>query len=134
MQGKGLIKFFLGLMIVVCAYQFSLYIPTNKVEAAAEAANMVDGKVDRDGYRGYLDSISSEDIMKIPGIASFTYNELKGQQLAQGLDLKGGMSLVLQVDLKDFLYKLSNENKDETFQLALNNAQEAMKNNQSDSK
>jgi len=132
MQGKGLIKFFLGLMLLVCVYQFSLYFPTNKVEKAAEAANFVDGKVDRDGYRAYLDSISSDDIMTIPGIASFTYNELKGQQLAQGLDLKGGMSLVLQVDLKDFLYKLSNENKDETFNLALNNAEEALKDNQSD--
>jgi len=132
MQGKGLIKFFLGLMLLVCVYQFSLYIPTNRVEKDAEAANMVNGEVDRDGYRAYLDSISSEDIMTIPGIASFTYNELKGQQLAQGLDLKGGMSLVLQVDLKDFLFKLSNENKDETFLLALDNAEKALKTSQSD--
>ncbi|QLH29677.1 MAG: hypothetical protein HWD63_09975 [Candidatus Parvibacillus calidus] len=70
--------------------------------------------------------MSSETVFSIPGIKSYTYDELKRQQLALGLDLKGGMSTVLQVDLKDFLLSLSNHSKDQTFLEALGNTEKGL--------
>ncbi|MEY3422169.1 MAG: hypothetical protein RIR48_2472, partial [Bacteroidota bacterium] len=64
---------------------------------------------------------------------SYTYSEVKKQQLALGLDLKGGMSAVLQVDLKDFLKSLAGRNSNNAdFQKALDNATAAQKTSQSD--
>ena len=144
MQGKGVIKFFLVVMTLVTIVQYLFLLPTRKVEKnAKEFANtkattiQEDADVDRDSlfkaYRtAYLDSISSETVLKIPYIKSWTYQELKGQQLAFGLDLQGGMSVVLQVDLRDFIYALSNKSKDPTFNKALENAELAQRSAQSD--
>jgi len=117
-------------------------IPTRNVEKNAENyANEVAAKYSnadeanfarKDAKTAYLDSMSSEEIFSIPGFTSFTYSELKGKQLAYGLDLKGGMSAVLQVDLKELLVNLANRSRDENFNLALANAEKAQENSQSD--
>lgn len=129
MQGKGIIKFFLVAIALVCLLQYVFYLPTNKIERAAEeyakkvAASAPAGSKDqiqKEARIAYLDSMSSETVFRIPGIKSYSYDELKRQQLALGLDLKGGMSTVLQVDLKDFLLSMSNQSKDATFLDALN--------------
>ena len=141
MQGKGTIRFFLIVMAVVCLYQFLLVIPTNRVENAAEAhadrvaANFTGTESDterRSARLAYLDSMSSETIFSIPLLKNFTYEELKRSQLNLGLDLKGGMSVILQVNLKDFIRTLSNDSKDPTFLAALENASKAQANDQSD--
>lgn len=142
MQGKGIVKFFLVVMAIVCAIQYLLILPTRKVEKAADAyaekVAMSLGDSDLSSVQAkqarisYLDSMSSEEVFKIPLIKSYTYEELKRQQLALGLDLKGGMSVVLQVDLKDFLISLSNESKDPTFHEALANADKAFTSAQTD--
>jgi SecD/SecF fusion protein len=143
MQGKGLVKALLILVALVCAYQFLYFLPTNKVEKAAEAyaqlaADNAGENVDKDAvYKiakgNYLDSISGEVVFSIPLLKDYTYSELKSQQLALGLDLKGGMSTVLQVDLEDLLKTLAGTNsRDETFVQALENANLALTNSQSD--
>ena len=142
MQGKGLIKLFLGLIIAVCLLQFAYFIPTNKIERQAhEYASKISGISDSDSYNPsyklarakFLDSVSSLELFKIPLVKSYTYNELKKQQLGLGLDLKGGMSTVLQVDLVDFLKSLAGRNGNNAdFQKALENASVAMKSSQSD--
>lgn len=142
MQGKGIIKFFLVLLSVVCLIQYLYMLPTRKVENRADKhaqslADQVQSEVDKNtvfkqARAAYLDSMSSEEVFKIPLIKSWTYEELKKAQLAYGLDLKGGMSTVLQVDLRELIYSLSNDSKDPTFNEALNNADEALKSAQSD--
>jgi len=142
MQGKGLIKVFLILLSIVCLLQFAYFIPTNKVENAAddyamkltgkslENASSQDFKTAKTRF---LDSVSGLEIFTIPLIKSYTYSELKKQQLALGLDLKGGMSAVLQVDLADFLKSLAGRNSNNAdFQSALDNAATALKSSQSD--
>ena len=141
MQGKGTIRFFLIVMFLVCLYQFLLVIPTLNVERDAEshaeqvAANFVGGDkedAERSARLAYLDSMSSQTIFSIPLLKDFTYEELKRSQLNLGLDLKGGMSVILQVDLKEFLSTLANDSKDPTFLAALENASKAQANAQSD--
>lgn len=141
MQGKGIVKFFLVLLAAVCLYQYMLFIPTSKVErnadayAAAEAAGMEGAEaymITKQARAAYLDSVGSEVVLNIPLVKKYTYEDLKGAQLALGLDLKGGMSTVLQVDLRELLVSLSGKSKDPTFQQALDNASVALQSAQTD--
>ncbi|MBV6425771.1 MAG: hypothetical protein KIPDCIKN_00255 [Haliscomenobacter sp.] len=131
MQGKGVVRFFLVIMVLVTLVQFMLTIPTVREEKKAEAyAQAVSKNAPADQrnavYKAartkYLDSISSKTILNIPLLKSYTYQDLKGSQLALGLDLKGGMSVVLQVDLKEFIRSLSNNSNDPAFLAALERA------------
>lgn len=129
MQGKGIVKFFLVALAIVCLLQYIFYFPTNKVEKnadvyakniAAKATPDDKDEVFKNARIGFLDSMSGEKIFSIPFIKSYTYDDLKRQQLALGLDLKGGMSTVLKVDLKDFFISMSGQSKDPKFLAALN--------------
>jgi SecD/SecF fusion protein len=137
MQSKGVVRFFLVALTIVCLYQFALVIPTNNVENKASSyANEMAGKNPnrtwREHYSAYLDSLSGETVFSIPFIKKFTYADLKKSQLALGLDLKGGMSVLLQVDLHDFLKGLSGNSTDPAFVAALDKATEQQKNQQTD--
>jgi SecD/SecF fusion protein len=141
MQSKGLIKFFLVLLLLVCAWQFIFYFPTNKVEKQAEAsalkvASMASPETREVALRAerirYIDSMTSEKILKLPLVGEYTYLDCKAHQLALGLDLKGGMSVLLQVDLKDFLKALSGKSQDGNFIAALDNASKAQTQSQGD--
>lgn len=142
MQGKGIVKFFLILLTVVCALQYLYLIPTRKVEkkadeyGAAAAANITEEGAKSIAYKlarsNYLDSMSSEPVIKIPLLGTFSYEKLKQQQIALGLDLKGGISTVLQVNLREFLENLSSGTKEPAFYVALDNADKALKNAQTD--
>ncbi len=141
-QGKGIIKFFLVAVTLVCLLQYFYMLPTRSVEKAADehAKNVSQGISDEDkrdaeenaARTAYLDSMSNEVVFEIPLFKKWTYQELKSLQLAYGLDLKGGMSLVLQVDLRDFIRSLANDSKDPTFVAALENASKAQAQSQSD--
>lgn len=142
MQGKGIIRFFLILITAVCLLQYLYLIPTRKIEKDADryaterSAHETDEAAKLTAYKiaraAYLDSMSSEPVMKIPLLGSFSYEKLKQQQIAMGLDLKGGISTVLQVDLREFVETLANESKDPKLKQALDNADAALKNAQTD--
>ncbi|MEM8909017.1 MAG: protein translocase subunit SecD, partial [Bacteroidota bacterium] len=142
MQGKGITKFFLVVLTMVCILQYFYILPTAKVESnASEHAKSVTAGIEdpieknqaeNAAKSAYLDSMSSEVVLSIPLLKKWTYEELKASQLGLGLDLKGGMSVVLQVDLRDFIRSLANDSKDPTFLKALENASAAQANAQSD--
>jgi SecD/SecF fusion protein len=136
MQGKGVVRFFLIALTLVCLYQFSLTIPTNSIESDArryaDDCSKSPTNTWRSCYASYLDSMSSETVFSIPFIKKFTYADLKKSQLAMGLDLKGGMSVLLQVDLRDFLKSLAQGTTDPAFTQALDKATELQKTQQGD--
>ncbi len=141
MQGKGLIKLFLILTSLICLMQIFYFLPTNRVERDADNyANSVAENVPEEdkittlkaARASYLDSMSTEIILSIPGLTNYTYSDLKRQQLGLGLDLKGGMSVVLEVDLRELLINLAGRNKsDPDFVAALEAAKVAQLNDQS---
>jgi SecD/SecF fusion protein len=131
MQGKGIVKFFLVVMGLVTLAQYFFILPTQKVERnadkyAAEFGNPDGSSEEKAAFKQakttFLDSMSSEEVFKIPLLKSYTYQDLKAQQLALGLDLKGGMSVVLQVDLREFIRAMADNSKDPTFEEALEKA------------
>lgn len=138
MLGKGLVKFFFVLLVIVCILQFLFMLPTNRIENRADqfaqlAIDSLPDSLDADAtYKlaraQFLDSVSDEVIFSIPGIKKYTYQELKQQQLALGLDLKGGLNTILQVDLRDFLVRLSKNSQDPDFLAALDNTEKALVN------
>ncbi|MEZ4965186.1 MAG: protein translocase subunit SecDF [Saprospiraceae bacterium] len=136
MQGKGVVRFFLIALTLVCLYQFSLMIPTSGIENDAKRYADECSKSPNASWQGcyasYLDSMSSETVFSIPLIKKFTYADLKKSQLALGLDLKGGMSVLLQVDLRDFMKSLAQGNTDPAFTQALDKASELQKSQQGD--
>src|SRR6185295_10257767 len=132
MRGKGLIIFFSIALILICIYQLSFNVVTSRIENKAQEvaeANVLNGKPNKDlpdstlyairlQRQHYLDSISNEDVFNI-GIAKFTYQDCKDQQLNLGLDLQGGMNVVMQVGMDDLVNELSDKSTDPTFLKAL---------------
>jgi SecD/SecF fusion protein len=137
MQGKGLLKTFLVLMAIICAIQLFYFLPTGRVEGEADdyATSISNGKTGvekeisfKTARAKFLDSMSSEKIFSIPGITNYTYSDLKRRQLNLGLDLKGGMSILLEVDLSEFIGILAGRNsKEPSFMKAMENAKLAQK-------
>ncbi|MFN7115816.1 MAG: protein translocase subunit SecDF [Saprospiraceae bacterium] len=139
MQGKGIVKFFLVVLTLVTAIQYFFILPTQRVEKNAEkyAYAACPGSEEnslcfKEKRTAFLDSMSSEEVLKIPLLKDYTYQDLKSQQLALGLDLKGGMSVILQVDLQGFVKALSNDSQDPVFLKALERASQLQKTQQSD--
>jgi len=142
MQGKNIVKFFLIILIAVCAIQYFFIYPTSKEERKAEQFAQLAGSNAPEGTdpdlaikaarASYLDSVSSEVIFRIPMVKDYTYEDLKRQQLALGLDLKGGMSVVLQVDLREFLQVLSENSRNANFLSAIDAASERQKTSSTD--
>ncbi|MGA9588470.1 MAG: protein translocase subunit SecDF, partial [Salegentibacter sp.] len=135
MQNKGLIKVFAILFGLVCIYQLSFTFIASNVENQAEdyAVQKVGEDVEnysdlRDQQEArYLDSIGNEDV-----IAGITYNDAKEKELNKGLDLKGGINVILQISVRDILKGLANHTTDPAFNKAISQADEAQKDSQED--
>ena len=142
MQGKGIVRFFLILLTVICIYQLFFFVPAGRVEADAEAyaatqvtpgaSELETSRQYNEAYRAYLDSMSGEKVWSLLGVRDYTYTDVKDQQVKLGLDLKGGMSAVLQVDLRSFLQNLAEDSEDPVFVKALDEADQQLQNAQSD--
>ncbi|EGV43602.1 protein translocase subunit SecDF [Bizionia argentinensis JUB59] len=127
MQNKGLVKLFAILFGLVSIYQLSFTFKANSIdESAAVYANGDEVK-----ERKYLDSLANMDVYNL-GIAKYTYSEVKENSMNLGLDLKGGVSVILQVSVKDILKGLANYSKNPEFNQALDNASEMQKTSQND--
>ncbi len=77
----------------------------------------------------YLDSVATKEAYPLLGL---TFRECQMRELNLGLDLKGGMNVILEVSIVDLIKGLSNHNDDKTFNEALKIAQERQKNTQDD--
>ena len=133
MQNKGLIKVFAILFGLVCLYQLSFTFITNNVEEDAEEFAVQKIGEDVESYSQlrdqtearYLDSIGNEEV-----IAGITYSEAKDKELNKGLDLKGGINVILQISVKDILSGLANDSNDPAFRKALAEADAAQTDSQ----
>lgn len=135
MQNKGAIRLFAILLGVVSLYQLIFTYGAKQVEkdAAIYAQSMSAGElaVEQIKEAQYLDSMLSEKALDL-GLFSFTYKECKEKEINFGLDLKGGMNLILEVKVSDVLRALSNYNPDPTFQKALKQAEVRERNSTKD--
>jgi SecD/SecF fusion protein len=123
MQNKGLVKFFAILFALVSIYSLTFTFVANKVKD--DAKNFAGGNPEKEIK--YLDSIGKEKVF----LDFFTYNEVKDKQINKGLDLEGGINVILQISVKDVLVQLSNKSKNAVFNKSLEDATKNQKGNQS---
>jgi len=125
MQNNSLVRVFGILFALVSIYQLSFTFITSNVEKQAEAfATQVvsEDEVDYLELRdqranAYLDSIGNNPIY---GFTS--YNDAKEKELNKGLDLKGGINVILQISIRDILDGLTENSKNPVFKKALDEA------------
>ena len=137
MQNKVLVKLFALLFGLVSIYQLSFTFKANQIEDEAKqyAINKIaETETDYDSKRSierlnYLDSLKTQEVFNI-GVAAYNYDEVKEKAMNLGLDLKGGINVILQISVKDILVGLANESKDPTFRKALSDAEELQKDSQ----
>jgi SecD/SecF fusion protein len=122
MQNKGLIKFFAILFALVSIYQLSFTFVSSKVKS--DAKTFAKGNPDKE--LKYLDSIGKEKVF----LNFFTFNEVKDKQINKGLDLEGGINVILQISVKDVLKGLSNNSKNPVFNKSLADATANQRGNQ----
>jgi SecD/SecF fusion protein len=127
MQNKAAIIILAIALGLVSIYQLSFTGATYKVRKEAKAyakGNLVKETL-------YLDSISALPKEKWSFLGN-TFKECQRKEMNLGLDLKGGMNVILEVSVEDILKALSNFNPDKTFNAALDHAKELQKHSQSD--
>ncbi len=149
MQSKGAIRLVAILLAIACLWQLSFTLVTDIHEkkavkfaekAAVAAQNSAafskvpEGEqayyldsIRKEQNRWYTDSISSQKVY-----FGYTFKEVKAKEINLGLDLKGGMNVMLQVQLQDLVKALAGENQTPEFLTALNLAKERSVNSQSD--
>ena len=125
MQNKGLIKFFAILFALVSIYQLSFTFISSSIKNDAKA--FAGGNPEKE--LKYLDSIGKEKVFNL-GFADFTFDEVKDKQINKGLDLEGGINVILQISVKDILKGLSNNSKNPVFNKSLADATANQKGNQ----
>ena len=137
MQNKGPVKLFAILFGLVSIYQLSFSFKADQIEDNAKKfafEKILDSDSDYDAKRvleqaKYLDSLKNDTVFDI-GIAEFNYDEVKEKAINLGLDLKGGINVILQISVKDILVGLANGSKDPVFRKALSDAEELQKDSQ----
>jgi SecD/SecF fusion protein len=116
MRNKGAIWTLAIALSLVCVYQLWFTVKTYQVRR--DAAQYANG--DPALRQQYLDSISSEVVYNfLFGLRKYTYRECQEREINLGLDLQGGMNVILEVSAEDIIRSLSNYSKDITFNQAL---------------
>ena len=148
MQNKGAIRFFAIAFAVVCLYQLSFTYFAKRVESKANeyAYNEMTLKMAKDLAKGnslkeqfltdsiaiareayYIDSVSNESAYNFFWLRKYTYKECKARELNLGLDLKGGMNVMMEVSTVDVVRALANHTTDSLFNKAIDMALEEQK-------
>ena len=144
MQSKGAIRFVAILLALACIWQLMFTVVTKIYEnkAVKYAENAVEAfkaspayekipdvdkayvldSIRKDQNRWYQDSISSQKVY-----FGYTFDDVREKEINLGLDLKGGMNVMLQVQLEDVMQALAENNTDPSYQKAFDIALERSK-------
>lgn len=114
MQNKGFVRIFAVLLTLVCVFYLSFSFVTRHYTNKAKEFAKGDEKVEQD----YLDSLSNEKVY----FGNWTLKQCREMEISLGLDLKGGMNVILEVSVPDVIKALADNKPDEAFNQALANA------------
>ena len=107
MQNKGFVKVFAIALTLVCLFYLSFTFKTSSIEKKAAQSPI--------GEQAYLDSIMNEKVW----LGLYSYKDCREMEIGLGLDLKGGMNVILEVSVPDVIKSLSGNKNDEMFNQAL---------------
>ena len=121
MQNKGIVKFIAIVLILVCSFYLSFTFVTRHYESKAAAMSEEAGQE-------YLDSIMNEKVYC--GIYSF--KQCRELEMGLGLDLKGGMNVILEVSVPDVIDVLADHKTDAAYKKSMEEAKKEEETSQSD--
>ena len=124
MQNKGFVKVFAVLLTLVCVFYLSFSFVTRHYTSKAKEIANGDLQVEQD----YLDSLSNEKVW----LGNWTLKDCREMEISLGLDLKGGMNVILEVSVPDVIKALADNKSDEAFNTALAEAAKQAVNSQED--
>ena len=110
MQNKGFVTFITASLALICAFYLSFSFITNHYDSKAEKMGDAAGKA-------YLDSMANEKVF-----LGYTLKEARRQQIGLGLDLKGGMNVILKLNAGDLVKNLANNSEDPNLKKAIDAA------------
>ena len=120
MQNKGFVKVFAVLLTIACAFYLSFsFVTRYQMNKAAE---------DPKGSAHYLDSMQNQKVW----LGIYTLKQCREMEIGLGLDLKGGMNVILEVSVPDVVKALADNKPDEAFNKAVAEAAKLQINSQED--
>ena len=120
MQNKGFVKVFAVLLTFACAFYLSFsFVTRYQMNKAAE---------DPKGSAHYLDSMQNQKVW----LGIYTLKQCREMEIGLGLDLKGGMNVILEVSVPDVVKALADNKPDEAFNKAVAEAAKLQINSQED--
>ncbi|MBQ1676778.1 MAG: protein translocase subunit SecDF, partial [Bacteroidaceae bacterium] len=111
MQNKGFVKIFAVLLTLICIFYLSFSFVTRHYESKAAAMGKEEGAA-------FLDSVMKEKVY----LNIYTLKECREMEIGLGLDLKGGMNVILEVSVPDVVKTLADHKTDKAFNDAVANA------------
>lgn len=124
MQNKGFVKVFAVLLTLVCLFYLSFSVVTNYYDNKAKKIANGDEQIEQ----AYLDSLANEKVY----FGNWTLKDCRETAIGLGLDLKGGMNVILEVSVPDVIKMLADNKPDQAFNTALDNAAKQALNSQED--
>ena len=121
MQNKGIVKFVTLLLVLVCIFYLSFSFVTSHYESKAAAMGEEAGQE-------YLDSIMNEKVY----LGIYSLKQCREMEIGLGLDLKGGMNVVLEVSVPDVISVLADHKTDHAFVKAMEEAKREEETSQED--
>ena len=109
MQNKGFVKIFAIALTLVCLFYLSFTFKTRSIENKAAQSQ---------DEQAYLDSVMNKKVW----LGIYTYKDCREMQIGLGLDLKGGMNVILEVSIPDVVKALANNSQDPVFTQTLSAA------------
>ena len=121
MQNKGIVKFIALLLILVCCFYLSFSFVTRHYESKAAAMGEEAGQE-------YLDSIKNEKVY----LGLYSLKQCREMEIGLGLDLKGGMNVILEVSVPDVVDVLADHKQDEAYKKSMEQAKKEEETSQAD--
>ena len=121
MQNKGIVKFITLLLVLVCIFYLSFSFVTSHYENKAAAMGEEAGQE-------YLDSIMTEKVY----LGIYSLKQCREMEIGLGLDLKGGMNVVLEVSVPDVIAVLADHKTDPAFTKSMAEARQEEETSQDD--
>lgn len=121
MQNKGIVKFIALLLMLVCIFYLSFSFVTRHYESKAAAMGEVAGQE-------YLDSIMNEKVY----LGAYSLKQCREMEIGLGLDLKGGMNVILEVSVPDVVDVLADHKTDAAYKKSMEEAKKEEETSQAD--
>ena len=125
MQNKGFVKLFAVLLALVCIFYLSFSFVTRHYENKAEQIAATEGEA---AGQHYLDSLLNEPVY----LGVWSLKECREMGIGLGLDLKGGMNVILEVSVPDVVKALADHKEDPAFNQAVEQATKEAKESSTD--